>query len=50
MFWRHPAMNNWPASHGWMTMAFKVESIDVLDFYGGAASVTPTEYYNATCH
>lgn len=50
MFWRHPMMASWPAEHVWLTVAFDIETIDVLDFYGGAAPVSPQDYYKATCH
>eukprot|EP00947_MAST-08B_sp_MAST-8B-sp1_P001359 g1359.t1 len=49
VYWRHPAAVNWPSNHGWGIYTLDIDTIDVLNFYGGAASVTPEDYYKAAC-
>jgi len=47
LFSRHPAMVYWPADHGFYFTKLEIESIVLLDFYGGASQVPVTEYFSA---
>jgi len=47
LFSRHPAMVYWPADHGFYFAKLEIESIVLLDFYGGASQVPVTEYFSA---
>ena len=49
LFWRHPAMKNWPAGHDWVTATLDLERVDLLDFYGGLTSISAKDYYAADC-
>ncbi|XP_059824491.1 protein CREG1 [Hypanus sabinus] len=46
LFKRHPAMPNWPSSHGWYFAKLNITNIWVLDYFGGIKIVTPEDYYN----
>merc|ERR1712240_911422 len=48
LFSRHPAMVYWPADHGFYFTKLDIESIILLDFYGGASQVPVTDYFAAT--
>jgi len=48
MFARHPAMSSWPESHGFYFCKLDVKNIIVLDWFGGAQTVTVEDYFNAT--
>jgi len=47
LFSRHPAMIFWPADHGFYFTKLEIESIVLLDFYGGASQVPVPDYFNA---
>lgn len=47
LFSRHPAMKYWPGDHGFYFTKLDVESIVLLDFYGGAIQVPVTDYFKA---
>ncbi|XP_012413218.1 protein CREG1 isoform X1 [Trichechus manatus latirostris] len=46
LFTRHPEMKDWPSDHNWFFAKLNITNIWVLDYYGGAKTVTPEEYYN----
>ena len=48
LFARHPAMKEWPVSHGFTVFELAVTDLWMIDFYGGAAGLTPKLYYAAT--
>ncbi|CAB4054199.1 Protein CREG1,Protein CREG2 [Lepeophtheirus salmonis] len=48
LFSRHPEMADWPKGHKWYFAKMNIESILVLDFFGGAKSVSPESYFKAT--
>eukprot|EP00096_Caligus_rogercresseyi_P001163 TRINITY_DN11829_c0_g1_i1.p1 TRINITY_DN11829_c0_g1~~TRINITY_DN11829_c0_g1_i1.p1 ORF type:complete len:229 (-),score=50.70 TRINITY_DN11829_c0_g1_i1:54-740(-) len=48
LFSRHPEMADWPTTHKWFFAKMNVENILVLDFFGGAKTVTVKDYYKAT--
>jgi len=48
-YFRHPAMKNWPAEHGWSVWGIDIVSIDLLDFYGGLAHISVADYMKASC-
>jgi len=41
-------MSSWPSDHGWFFAKLDIESVLVLDFFGGVKEVTPEEYFAAT--
>lgn len=46
MFARHPQMKSWPSGHGWFFATIDLTSdLWLIDFYGGAAMITPADYY-----
>jgi len=46
MFARHPQMKSWPSGHSWFFATIDLTSdLWLIDFYGGAAMITPTDYY-----
>jgi len=46
LFSRHPAMENWPADHGWFFAKVDIQNIQLLAFFGGAVTVPVTDYYS----
>lgn len=50
LFARHPEMTQWVADgfHDFGFYKLTIENIWLIDFYGGAAAVTPAEYYAAS--
>ncbi|XP_004706905.2 protein CREG1 isoform X2 [Echinops telfairi] len=48
LFTRHPEMKTWPADHHWFFAKLNITNIWVLDYYGGAKTVTPEDYYKVT--
>jgi len=44
LFSRHPAMDTWPAGHGWFVAKMEIENILLLDFFGGAKTVDVNDY------
>ena len=49
LFWRHPAMKTWPAGHNWLTVSLKIETVDLLDFYGAQSHISLDDYLKASC-
>jgi len=47
LFSRHPAMESWPADHGWFFAKVDIHNIQLLAFFGGAVTVPVADYYNA---
>ncbi|KAG5833389.1 hypothetical protein ANANG_G00275410 [Anguilla anguilla] len=48
LFGRHPEMVDWPADHDWFFAKLNITQVWVLDYFGGAKTVTPEDYFNAT--
>jgi hypothetical protein len=47
LFQRHPAMESWPAGHGFFVGKLDINDIWLIDEYGGASQVDLTDYKNA---
>ena len=47
LFARHPQMKSWPASHGFTVYELVISDMWMIDFYGGAQAIAPTDYFNA---
>eukprot|EP00873_Tetraselmis_striata_P004091 jgi/Tetstr1/424355/TSEL_014917.t1 len=47
LFSRHPEMARWPTTHHFEFHFLAIESIFLLDHYGGAVPITVDEYYEA---
>lgn len=47
LFARHAAMADWPSDHGFALFELHVDSVKLLDWYGGAHNVTAEEYFAA---
>ncbi|CAL8468144.1 g7683 [Coccomyxa elongata] len=47
LFRRHPQMKSWPRGHNFSIWELHVKEARLLDFYGGAATVSPEEYFTA---
>ncbi|KAL7300611.1 hypothetical protein TKK_0006602 [Trichogramma kaykai] len=48
IFGRHQWLSHMPANHHFYFARMEIETIDVLAFFGGAARVTPEDYYRAS--
>ncbi|KAG8232955.1 hypothetical protein J437_LFUL011447 [Ladona fulva] len=46
LFSRHPAMKNWPKDHNWFFAKLKIESICLLDYFGGPKYISVDDYFN----
>lgn len=46
-FQRHPQMQNWPVDHEWAIVKLVVQDVWLIDYFGGAAILTPEQYYGA---
>ncbi|XP_068950812.1 protein CREG1 [Petaurus breviceps papuanus] len=47
LFSRHPEMESWPSDHNWFFAKLVITNIWAIDYFGGAKTVTPEEYYKA---
>ncbi|XP_072504840.1 protein CREG1 [Notamacropus eugenii] len=47
LFSRHPEMESWPSDHNWFFAKLAITNIWIIDYFGGAKTVTPEEYYKA---
>ncbi|XP_044532805.1 protein CREG1 isoform X2 [Gracilinanus agilis] len=47
LFSRHPEMESWPSDHNWFFAKLSINNIWAIDYFGGAKTVTPEEYYKA---
>lgn len=47
LFERHPSFANFPADHGFFAAKLEIDSVWLIDFYGGAPVITPEEYFAA---
>ena len=47
LFARHPEMQSWPADHGFAPFELQIDTLRLLDFFGGAHDLTPAEYFAA---
>lgn len=48
LFERHPSFANFPSDHGFFAAKLEIDGIWLIDFYGGAPTVTPEEYFAAS--
>jgi len=48
LFSRHPAMETWPADHGWFFAKLDINNILLLDFFGGVENVAVEDYFNTS--
>jgi hypothetical protein len=48
LFQRHPAMESWPAGHGFFVAKLVVSDIWLIDTYGGADQVSTSDYFGAS--
>ena len=44
---RHPSFVSYPAGHGFYVAKVELDGIWLIDFFGGAAIVKPSDYFNA---
>jgi len=44
---RHPAITHWPPNHSFKPWELKIDSLSLLDFYGGMKKVDVKEYFDA---
>ncbi|GAB4823383.1 hypothetical protein N2152v2_010429 [Parachlorella kessleri] len=47
LFSRHPAMKDWPADHKFEMYELHIQTMSLLDWYGGAHIISPEEYFAA---
>jgi hypothetical protein len=38
-------MATWPRNHGFSVFVLQIDSMVLLDFYGGPKKITPDDYY-----
>jgi hypothetical protein len=50
MFSKHPVMSSWPADHGFFFAKLHISNIIVLDYFGGAKTVAPKDYFKANAN
>jgi len=48
LFTRHPEMSGWPAGHHFFVAQLEIVNIIVLDYFGGAKTVSPRAYFAAS--
>jgi hypothetical protein len=48
LFARHPEMESWPSDHNFAVYTMDIENIWLIDMFGGASHVKPTDYYSAS--
>lgn len=44
LFWRHPAMRDWPKDHSFQVWVLHIEDIYLLDNYGGPPKISVSDY------
>jgi hypothetical protein len=47
LFAAHPSMANWPASHDFFVGKLAIDSLWLINMYGGAAIIDAAEYHAA---
>ena len=47
LFERHSSMKYWPDGHGWVIAKIDIEDIWLIDYFGGATILDPTDYFAA---
>jgi hypothetical protein len=47
LFERHSTMETWPENHGWVIAKIDLQDIWLIDYFGGAAILTPEQYFAA---
>jgi len=50
LFTKHPVMSSWPPDHGFFFAKLHISNIIVLDYFGGAKTVAPKDYFKATVY
>jgi hypothetical protein len=48
MFERHLTMTDWPENHNWVVAKLDIKDVWLIDFFGGAAILSPDEYFAAS--
>merc|ERR1712146_813759 len=46
LFKKHPSFKTYPSDHNWYVAKMDVDSIWLIDFYGGPAIISPADYFN----
>jgi len=44
---RHPQIKDWPPNHGFAPYELHIQSLNMLDFYGGMKNVSVSDYFGA---
>ena len=44
---RHPSFANYPKGHGFYVAKLALDGIWLIDFFGGAAVIKPSDYFGA---
>jgi hypothetical protein len=47
LFQRHPTMKEWPEDHNWVLFKLDIQDVWLIDYFGGAAILTPEDYFAA---
>jgi len=47
LFGKHPSFTKYPKDHAFYTAKLEIDGVWLIDFYGGAAIIDPTEYFSA---
>lgn len=45
LFERHTTMAHWPKDHNWLIFKIDIEDVWLIDYFGGAAIISPEEYF-----
>lgn len=48
LFAKHPSFTKYPKDHAFFTAKLELDGIWLIDFYGGAAIIKPTDYFAAS--
>jgi len=48
LFPRHPEMKTWPSDHMFKFYTMEIEHIWLIDMFGGASSIKPSDYYSTS--
>jgi hypothetical protein len=47
LFERHGTMEDWPRDHNWVVAKIDIQDVWLIDFFGGASIIDPSEYFAA---
>lgn len=48
LFTKHPSFTKYPKDHAFFTAKLELDGVWLIDFYGGAAIIKPTDYFAAS--